>query len=51
MKELDAKQSMLCKNRVFELVCGLRRIDITNSKRVTEIGAMVTIIVNMIIVH
>ena len=51
MKELDSKQSMLSKNQVFELVCGLRRIHNTNSKRVTEIGAMVMIIVNMIIVH
>ena len=51
MKELDAKQSMLCKNQVFESVCGLRRISNTISKHVTEIGATIMIIVNMIIVH
>jgi hypothetical protein len=51
MKELDAKQSMLCKNQVFESVCGLRRIPNTISKHVTEIGAKIMLIVNMIIVH
>ena len=34
-----------------ELVCGLRRIHSTNSKRVTEITAMIMINIEIIIVH